>query len=303
MIDHLPATWHRQVMSVPWSEQEVRLAVSDYFEMLLDELKGEKYVKALHNKMLVTKLDSRSRGSVEFKHENISAVLLELELPYIDGYKPRKNIQGILRDIVGEYADKYRDQLAKVAVAGDVPKPQPLHANDWKAILVEPPPLTPSEKGKLSTPPRQGRKFNFAEQEFQNRTLGRLGEEFVMEYESIRLESLGKRDLVKRIEWVSEKDDTAGFDILSFGDDGRERFIEVKTTNCGRRFPFVISRNEVEFSHSKADRYALYRLFTFRADPRLFMLHGDVNTHCQLEPKTYRASFSGAELANIASNG
>ena len=286
-------------MPSSWSEKEVRFAVSDYFEMLLHELRGEKYIKSFHNHSLVAKLDSRSRGSVEFKHGNISAVLLELELPYIDGYKPRKNVQGMLRDVVSEYADRYRDQLAKAVIAGEVQKPQHLQDKDkvkidWTAILVEPPPLLPPTAKKPSDPSKHlKRKFNFPQQEFQNRKLGRMGEEFVLEYESIRLEGLGKKDLVKSIEWVSEKDDTAGFDILSFDGEGKERFIEVKTTNYGRSFPFIISRNEVDFSQSKSDHYSLYRVFTFRAAPRLFMLNGDVNKYCDLEPKTYKASFGG----------
>ena len=35
-----------------------------------------------------TALDGRSKGSIEFKHQNVSAVLVDMGLPYIDGYKP-----------------------------------------------------------------------------------------------------------------------------------------------------------------------------------------------------------------------
>ena len=39
-------------------------------------------------------------------------------------------------------------------------------------------------------------------------------------------------DLARKVRWVSEEDgDGAGYDIASFGPDGRARLIEVETTN------------------------------------------------------------------------
>ena len=40
----------------------------------------------------------RTDPSIEFKHSNISAVLVERGQPYIDGYKPRGNYQRMLGD-------------------------------------------------------------------------------------------------------------------------------------------------------------------------------------------------------------
>src|SRR5262249_9215637 len=72
-----------------WSEQEVRLIVAAYFEMLERELLGKPFSKAEHRRGLAPRLDARSDGSIEFKHQNISAVLTGLGMPYIEGYKPR----------------------------------------------------------------------------------------------------------------------------------------------------------------------------------------------------------------------
>jgi hypothetical protein len=47
-------------------------------------------VKAKHNASLVERI-GRTHGSVEFKHQNISAVL-----PWIPGYKPKRNYQGAI---------------------------------------------------------------------------------------------------------------------------------------------------------------------------------------------------------------
>lgn len=84
----------------PWSDAEVLAAVEDYFDMLKMELAGREYNKTEHRHRLMLKLDGRSDGSVERKHQNISAVLQEMGLPFISGYKPLKNLQGALRPVV-----------------------------------------------------------------------------------------------------------------------------------------------------------------------------------------------------------
>jgi hypothetical protein len=63
-----------------WSEQEVRLIVADYFAMLEAEVLGKPFKKSDHRKALAPKLLGRSDGSIEFKHQNVSGVLVELGL-------------------------------------------------------------------------------------------------------------------------------------------------------------------------------------------------------------------------------
>ena len=81
---------------IDWTEQEVRLIVADYFTMLEKEVLGKSFNKTEHRKALIPQLAERSKGSVEFKHQNISAVLAGQGLPYIEGYKPRGNYQFLL---------------------------------------------------------------------------------------------------------------------------------------------------------------------------------------------------------------
>ena len=64
-----------------WSRLEVEAAVADYLDMLALELRGEPFNKAEHNRNLVRVLNGRTRGSIERKHQNISAVLIELGYP------------------------------------------------------------------------------------------------------------------------------------------------------------------------------------------------------------------------------
>ena len=80
--------------------------------------------------------------------------------------------------------------------------------------------------------------------------------------------------------------------MLSFEADGRERFIEVKTTTFGKDTPFFVSRNELDLSRAAAPQFHLYRLFEFRRQPRMFDLAGEISHHCTLDPVSYRASFS-----------
>tara|TARA_B100000029_G_scaffold379080_1_gene373892 strand:+ start:130 stop:888 length:759 start_codon:yes stop_codon:yes gene_type:complete len=75
-----------------WTPEENRIIVQIYFDMLRKELSGEPYTKAAHNR-LVQGETGRSRGSVEFKFCNISALLREMGHPFIQGYKPRTNTQ------------------------------------------------------------------------------------------------------------------------------------------------------------------------------------------------------------------
>jgi len=86
----------------PWSRIEDEAIVSDYFDMFERELRGDPYSKTEHRRRLQKLLDDRTDGSIEYKHQNISAVLIELGQPYIDGYKPQRNYQELLFDVVAD---------------------------------------------------------------------------------------------------------------------------------------------------------------------------------------------------------
>jgi len=84
----------------PWTRLGDEAAVSDYLDMLVEELSGRTVNKAEHNRRLRAVLTKRSRGSIEFKHANISAAMIVLGYRYVDGYKPRPNYQELLRDVI-----------------------------------------------------------------------------------------------------------------------------------------------------------------------------------------------------------
>ena len=97
-----------------WSPDEVRRAVADYLDMLSHELSGSPYSKTVHRNRLLPKLRGRSAGSVERKHQNISAILIEAGLPAIDGYKPLFNYQAALRDEVLSNVSRQTDVLGLI---------------------------------------------------------------------------------------------------------------------------------------------------------------------------------------------
>ena len=276
-----------------WSTNEVALIVSDYLQMLTLELSGQRYNKAAHRRALVARLNERSESSVEFKHRNISAVMLDLGFPPLRGYLPLFNYQKqALTDTVVAQLGRFPtlDQAAHAAVEMPAHTPELL---DFSKVRTEapaaPPPRVEDGAGayRIRTPVRR----DYLEREARNRSLGLAGEMFVLAYERWRLIELGAERLANRVEHVSAtQGDGLGFDVLSFEATGRERLIEVKTTAFSETTPFYVSVNEVQVAQERSEQYRLYRLFNFRVSPRLFELPGAIETHCRLDPASYRAN-------------
>src|SRR5208337_248272 len=104
-----------------WQDDELDAIVADYFAMLAADLSGQPYVKAQHSAALMAQI-GRTHRSVEFKHQNISAVLDELGMPWIPGYKPKRNYQNALFDAIDRYLSAHPDSLSPVP-ASQVPPP------------------------------------------------------------------------------------------------------------------------------------------------------------------------------------
>lgn len=275
-----------------WSREEVEACVADYLKMLTLELNGQRYSKTEHANALLQRLNGRSRPSVEFKHCNISAVMLALGYPYISGYKKRGNFQALLVDVVeaqlsvnlplqdAVQAAVLRPVIAAVATSDpwvDVPR-APKRISDQLAEY---------------TPRFTAARRDYLAQEARNRSLGRAGELFVLDLEARRLHAAGRVKLADRVEHVAaSQGDGLGYDVLSFEEDGQERLIEVKTTAFGELTPFYVSRNELARSRQDADRYHLYRVFDFRKQPRLFSMEGQIDQLCVLDPVTYLANLA-----------
>jgi hypothetical protein len=276
-----------------WSRIEVEAAVADYLVMLKDELKRRAYNKTDHRRLLSRILENRSEGSIERKHQNISAILIELGYPWINGYKPLGNYQGLLAEVVVDSVTSDRELATIVEEAVQAPAAAP-EVNRILDRLVDPPPQTeyryPPVKDEYHIPGQRRNRVNYFELEAQNSSLGLAGEVFIVDFEVTRLRGLGKDTLADRVEHTAAiEGDGAGFDIRSFEADGTDRFVEVKTTAYGKQTPFFISRNEIAVSEFHGSRYHLYRIFKFREHPQFYSLTGSVVQHCSLEAVQFSA--------------
>ncbi|MEO7072841.1 MAG: DUF3883 domain-containing protein [Rhodanobacter sp.] len=275
-----------------WTRVEVEACVAAYLRMLMLQLSNQSYSKTEHRRALVPLLDGRSESAVEQKHRNVSAVMIELGYPYVTGYRSLSNYQSLLRDVVVEQV-AHNPSLDRAALnAVEQPAFVPLLTRFDQIVVPIP---RPARQRVAEVPPAYAPRFvpvqrDYLAREAQNRSLGDAGERFVVEFEARRLHDRGQRVLSERVEQVSTtRGDGLGYDVLSFDEHGRERFIEVKTTSFGDETPFYVSRNEIAFSEFQPDQYHLYRLFGFRQKPQLFDLPGVISRHCDLDPISYLA--------------
>ena len=283
-----------EIQGQDWQPHEVALTVADYLSMLTCELTGQAYNKSAHRRQLMQGLPGRTAGAVEFKHANISAVMLQLGFPYLKGYQPRANFQRAAQlHEVSEQVARHLvlDEAALSAVQRSVAA---VELADFSRVKTEAP---KREQVARETPPpaylRPVIQRDYLARETLSRSLGLAGEEFALRFERWRLIPLGAGQPAERVAHVSASEgDGLGYDIRSFETDGQQRFIEVKTTSFGERTPFFVSANEPRFAKDHASRFRLYWLFDFRVAPRLFELDGPIDRHCMLDATTYRATFA-----------
>lgn len=282
-----------------WSAIEVSLTVAAYMKMLALELTGQTYNKSAHRQALLKGLSGRSDAAVELKHQNISAVLRDMGYFWISGYKPRSNYQSLLATEVEQWVRNHPELDRNALAAAEAPAAVPEHL-DFSSFSVERPSLRPGrEAGVREAQARYGdtvlvgQKRDYAAREARNSSLGQAGEELAVKFEQYRLATLGADRLASKVEHISKSQgDGLGFDILSFEADGRERFIEVKTTMFAKETPFYASSSELRFAQKNAERFFVYRLFEFKKAPKCYTLPGAIEDHCVLDPISYRCSFA-----------
>ncbi|MBZ7922249.1 DUF3883 domain-containing protein [Ensifer adhaerens] len=270
-----------------WTDEENDAIVASYFSMLSNELSGRPYNKALQNRVLQGEL-ARSRGSIEFKHCNISAAAKSFGLPVLSGYQPRFNFQMSLAEAISRWLAQHPqwDSALGPDLVSGVAEPPALFIGVAPTLHNAPP---PAELTQMQT---VARRFDVAGRDERNRALGRAGEERVLHHERLQLQQSGRQDLARQVRWVAQEDgDGAGYDIASFTPDGRVRLIEVKTTNGWERTPFHISRNELEVAEMRRQEWCLLRLYDFSRHPRAFELRPPLDAHVSLIATSYQASF------------
>ncbi len=264
-----------------WQEDELNAIVADYFDMLAADLSGKPYVKSRHSQAMMERI-GRTHRSVEFKLQNISAVLDELGMPWIPGYKPKRNYQNAIFGAIERHLAKHP------AILEFVP---PLPSAPLAADIFVAPPVSSAANQPVPEPLRRlVRTFDPVERDHRNRALGKAGEQFVVDLERRNLTETGRFDLARKVRWVAAEDgDGAGYDVLSFDAAGRERLLEVKTTNGSARTPFFLTRNERDIASERAADWRIYRLHLFAKEPRIFVVTPPLENTVKLSPETWRA--------------
>lgn len=137
--------------------------------------------------------------------------------------------------------------------------------------------LSPSVMAKRGPEKNEGnksKKSDYAEKNEKNRKTGERGEILVFRKEKEYLEKIGRKDLIARLKHISNDDDSAGYDILSFDKKGNEKYIEVKSTTL--KIPnvhhFNISSNEYEKAKHFENYYIYFVFETNTKNPKIFKL-------------------------------
>jgi hypothetical protein len=123
-----------------------------------------------------------------------------------------------------------------------------------------------------------GGKTDYEKKERLNKKLGDRGEKIVMELEKIRLINAGQNDLANKIERVSLTSDAYGYDIVSFDEDGTERYIEVKATrsNVGTA-NFFFTANELRTAQETKNYYIYMVYEVTNEEPKVWALKNPFN--------------------------
>lgn len=270
-----------------WSEAEVAATVRSYLGMLHLEVSGQTYVKSHFRKELLPLLSGRSESAIEFKYQNISAVLMKLGLRPIRGYQPAQNYQqSLVPEVQRQLASSPSLVEVVLAEALRAPKDSPAGALDFHSADV--PTIILPEPSKRTG--RRPVRPDYAAIEASNRALGLAGELAVADLEYRRLVKAGKSNLARKIDHISQsRGDGEGYDILSFEESGKEKLIEVKTTRSRAEMPFFVTANELQVSRDQSDIYNLIRVYNFGHDSAWFPLRGNLDATCVLEPNGFTA--------------
>ena len=130
-------------------------------------------------------------------------------------------------------------------------------------------------KEKLKAP------CNFDEWNKYMKLIGDLGEKYVYEREVRKLIEAKREDLAECVNADIAKDNTNGYDILSYTEKGEELRIEVKATPGTLDTPFYISKNEWDKANEFREQgklYELHRVYNVGKDSIAVRVYTDIQS-------------------------
>ena len=106
--------------------------------------------------------------------------------------------------------------------------------------------------------------------------------------------SINKHNLAEKVKNISkEYGDGLGYDILSFFENGEEKFIEVKSTSLKNSNSFLLSKNELEFLREKQNNAFIYNvIISGQEEPELETISAiDLFNKMEIIPSNYKVYF------------
>lgn len=127
--------------------------------------------------------------------------------------------------------------------------------------------IQPDKKQNHYQSKKSSWKVDFERENVINHKRGKRGEEIVLKHERDFLKEHGRKDLASKIRWVSQEDDTLGYDILSFDKNGNKKYIEVKTTSShtSNNIEFYLSANQYNIAKQQSN-YFIYLVFNITSE-------------------------------------
>jgi Domain of unknown function (DUF3883) len=143
----------------------------------------------------------------------------------------------------------------------------------------------------------QGVHINHLDNDRQAKYIGDIGEKMMMEFESQRLAGDGIHDKVPSHDSLNIGDGL-GYDIKSYDQHHRLKFIEVKATRGPFHSPFYITQNELLKSRQCPDQYFLYRLYDINemlGTAKLIIHQGSLERFC-INPTKYTVILANQDI-------
>ena len=170
---------------------------------------------------------------------------------------------------------EYEDYLIRRTIDHNFQSSKKTEKLDLIRSLVKNFSKAPQQKPKEIIAPerlyRTARKIdNWEEINKKRKMTGLKGEEIAVVIEQEFFESIGRKDLAQKVRHVSAEDgDGLGYDVLSFFENGREKYIEVKSTTASLNTPFYLSRNELGFLKEHDEDAFIYRVLVSGEVPQI----------------------------------
>ncbi len=264
------------------------LLISSYFVQNKETAEIKTMLKAEEIDIIINTFDDSN-----FSSDNYYEYLI-----HNDGwetYSDNNEIKEILKSLK-QRTDEERKEIVKQVVKKEIIV-TPIEEIEPEEIDLQ---ITKTQevKNRKITKKRTPIKIDFAKRDAENRESGDRAEKVVIKYEKEKLIKSSKNEFAEKVEQLSLKDDSLGYDILSFDINGNEKHIEVKgvRNKPNSKFSFYISDYEMEVACSDSS-YSLYIVFDYLSKkPMIFKMPSHIFSGSfpgvKITPKKYLVEVS-----------